>query len=298
MSFSQTAKLELCSLPIGSVHMALAETYGALLYAGSFSPKEIKIVSSCAEFAERLPALFKRAFSLGFDEIALPRRGGGKFTLVINDEEKIQKIFSAFGYEAKSLLAHHINLAVLEEDEYKAAFIRGAFLSGGSMTSPEKGYRLELVTDHKNVWGETYSMLLELGFSPRSISRGGNYICYLKQSEAIFDFLITIGASKASMELMDAKAERDLRNDVNRRVNCDSANADRLVAAAEVQLAKIRALEENPGISALPDDLASTAILRIANPESSLAELARLSDPPVSKSCISHRMRKLMAYKV
>ena len=175
--------------------------------------------------------------------------------------------------------------------------MRGAFLAGGSMMSPEKGYRLELVTDHNNVWGETYSILLELGLSPRSVQRSGNYICYLKQSEAICDFLITIGAPGASMELMSAKAEKDVRNDVNRRVNCDSANADRLVAAAEAQLNKIKELEENPGIDALPDDLASTAILRIANPEASLAELARLSDPPVSKSCISHRMRKLLAYR-
>ena len=103
-----------------------------------------------------------------------------------------------------------------------------------------------------------------------------------------------MGAPGAAMALMSAKVEKDMRNAVNRRVNCDSANADKIVTAAQAQLEKIRALERGIGLEALPEELRRVALLRIANPAASLADLAALSDPPLSKSAVNHRMRKLM----
>lgn len=97
---------------------------------------------------------------------------------------------------------------------------------------------------------------------------------------------------------MSAKVEKDMRNAINRKVNCDSANADKIVSAAQVQLDRIRYLDRELGLENLPDDLEEVALLRVANPEASLADLALLSDPPVSKSCINHRLRKLMNYEV
>jgi hypothetical protein len=99
------------------------------------------------------------------------------------------------------------------------------------------------------------------------------------------------------MALMSAKVEKDMRNAVNRRVNCDSANADKIVTAAQAQLERIRALERGPGLEALPEELRQVALLRIANPEASLSDLAALSDPPASKSAVNHRMRKLMSWR-
>ena len=187
---------------------------------------------------------------------------------------------------------------MLEEPCCKAAFLRGAFLAGGSATDPEKRCHLELVTDHRSVSGEAFSLLSELGFTgQRDAVRAGRYVLYFKQSDAIGDFFTVIGAPGAAMGVMSAKIEKDMRNSVNRRVNCDSANADKIVSAAQAQLERIRALDRETGIENLPEELRDLALLRVANPEASLADLAALSDPPLSKSGVSHRMRKLMNYE-
>jgi DNA-binding protein WhiA len=293
MSFSATVKSELCRTPLNRACCAKAEAYGVLLYANCFSAREIRIITASPALAQRLPKLWKRAFSLSFDAVSSGGRGG-KTVFLMTDAEKIAAIFSAYGYDASRALAHHINLGVLEDECCRASFLRGAFLAGGSITDPAKRYHLELVTDHKNVSGEAFSILLEMGFAPKDTLRAGHYVIYFKQSEAIEDFLTTLGAPSAAMEIMSAKVEKDMRNAVNRRVNCDSANADKIVSAAQAQIDKIRAI----GLDNLPPELAQVALLRVANPEASLADLAALSDPPVTKSCINHRLRKLMAFEV
>lgn len=293
MSFSSDTKAELCGQPLLKRCCAIAEAYGILLYCNMFSSGEIRIVTSSAELAERLPRLFKKAFGHGFD----PSPAAfikGKQSFSITDTRAINDIFSTYGYEAKTILAHHINLGVLEENCCRAAFLRGAFLAGGSVTDPSKSYHLELVTAHYNVSRETFSILLELGFSPKDASRGGNYITYFKQSEAIEDFFTLIGAPVSAMGIMSTKVEKSMRNSINRKVNCDSANADKIVSASQEQLDAIRRIEQTMGLDELPEKLRETALLRIANPEASLADLAMLAIPTVSKSCISHRLRKLM----
>ena len=290
MSFSSNAKAELCRTSLSRACCAAAEAYGVLLYANSFSAREIRIITGSPEFAQRLPKLFRRAFGLGFDTVA----GGSRAVCSIRDGEKIASIFRRYGYDPGELLAHHINLGVLEEDCCKAAFLRGAFLAGGSVTDPEKRCHLELVTDHKNVSGEAFALLLEMGFSPKEATRSGHYVLYFKQTEAIEDFFTAIGAPGAAMGIMSAKIEKDMRNAVNRKVNCDSANADKIVLAAQAQLDKIREI----GLDSLPPELRDTALLRIANPAASLADLALLSDPPVSKSTINHRMKKIMNFSL
>ena len=295
MSFSSDTKAELCRQAIQKRCCAIAEAYGILLYCNMFTADEIRIVTSSPELTEHLPKLFKKAFGLSFD--AVPSAGiRGKQTFSITNKANINLIFEAYGYEAKGILAHHINLGVLESDCCKASFLRGAFLAGGSITDPTKSYHLELVTDHYNVSRETFSILLELGFSPKDATRGGNYVIYFKQSEAIEDFFTLMGAPLSAMDIMSAKVEKDMRNAVNRRVNCDSANADKIVLAAQDQMEAIRRIERTTGLDDLPEKLREAALLRIANPEASLTDLAALSIPPVSKSCISHRLRKLMEY--
>ncbi len=292
MSFSGDAKAELCRVPISRFCCAVAEVYGVLLFGFQFSAREIRVITGCAPFAKRLPRLMQRAFGFAPDA----RAGGAKTTFTLTDPERIRRVFDAFGYDADSTLVNHINLGVLEEDCCKASFLRGAFLAGGSVTDPSKRCHLELVTDHKNVAGETVSLLLEMGFSPRVTARAGHQVIYFKQSEAAEDFFTTIGASGAAMELMNAKIEKEMRNTINRQINCDSANADKTVSAAQAQLARIREIEREIGLENLPPDLAEVALLRIANPAISLADLAQLADPPVTKSCINHRFRKLMTY--
>lgn len=296
MSFSSRVKAELCRPPIQKKSAAAAEAYGALLYCNTFTPAEIRVVTGSAEFADRLPRLLRRAF--GVELGPLPEGGGaGKRTLCLTDREKIARVFRAFGTEPGDALSLHVNLAVLEEEGCREAFVRGAFLSGGSVTDPEKRYHLELCTAHRSVSRESYALLLEMGFEPRETVRAGGRVLYFKQSETIADLLTAVGAPVSAMEIMSAKVEKDMRNTVNRKVNCDSANADKTVQAAQEQLTAIRRVEREYGIDRLPDKLQEAALLRISNPEASLADLAQLADPPVSKSCLSHRLKKLMDYR-
>ena len=294
MSFSSDAKSELCKEFPSSKCCAVAESYGILLYCNTFSLSEIRIVTGNKSFATILPRLFKRAFGLSFDTSEEIKTSGGKMVFSITDEDKLSKIFSVYGYEREELLAHHINYGIIEEDCCRQSFMRGAFLAGGSVTDPGKQYHLELVTDHFNVSRETYSLLLDMGFSPKSTSRGGNYIVYFKNSEAIEDFLTTIGAPVSAMEIMSAKIEKEMTNSVNRRVNCDTANVTKTVDAAQLQIEAINKLRENSVYDDLPDKLKETAEMRIEHPELSLAELAELFEPPVTKSGLNHRFRKLI----
>jgi len=295
MSFSSEVKTELCrGNPVQKKCCALAECYGVLLYCNTFSSREIRIRTGSDSFAARLPRLFRRAFGL---ELPPRQEAGNMHTFVLADAAAIRRIFEAYGYDPDSAVQHHINLAVLEESCCRVAFVRGAFLAGGSVMDPAGRYHLELVTDHASVAREAYSILLEMGFAPKDIRRGVHHVIYFKNSEEIEDLLTTIGAPLAAMNLMQAKVEKNMRNAVNRRVNCDSANADKVVSAAQSQLEHIRALSETVGLENLPEDLQEVALLRLANPSASLSDLALLSESRMSKSGISHRMRKLMNYK-
>ena len=293
MSFSSDAKAELCAQRPDRKCCAVAESYGVLLYCNTFSAREIRIITASRDFAARLPRLFKRAFSLSFDVLP-PENAGGKSSFLITSPEKIKRIFDTYGAEVDSTLSHHVNFGVLEEDCCRTSFIRGAFLAGGSVTDPEKRYHLELATPHHSVSRETYSVLLDMGFSPREAERGGNALLYFKQADAIAELLTTLGASKAGMDVVSAKIGKSMSNSVNRKLNCDFANADKVVAAAQEQLNAIKKVDREIGIPNLPEGLQQAAFLRIANPDMSLADLALLSDPPVTKSCLNHRLKKLV----
>ncbi len=298
MSFSNRTKAELCRDTINRECCALAESYGLLLYCNTFTAREIKIITESRELAQRLPKLFKRAFGLSFD--VLPQSGSapdskvkaGKQMFIISDPEKLHAILDAFGFVGSKLLALHINLGALEDECCRMSFLRGAFLAGGSVTDPAKRYHLELVTDHYNVSRETYSLLLDMGFEPKEAERKGNFVNYFKQSTAIEDFLTTIGAPLSAMELMSQKIEKDMRNSINRKVNCDTANVSKTVDAALQQIAAIEKIDADTGLDRLPEKLRETADMRRRYPELSLTELAEMM--AVTKSCLNHRLRKLV----
>ena len=293
MSFSSNVKAELCRLPLAPQSGAVAEAYGVLLYCNTFTPSAVRIVTESADFAARLPKLFKKAFGFGFDQEP-DGNAGGKRAFTIDNKEKISRIYDAFGANADESVTLHVNFGILEEEPERLSFLRGAFLAGGSVTDPAKRYHLELITSHYKVSRETCALLLDAGFSPKETTRGGNSILYFKQSDMIEDFLTAIGAPVCAMGVMEAKVEKDLRNGVNRRVNCETANLTKVVDASMEQLAAISRLEERGVLQTLPEKLRQTAQLRRDNPEATLTELAAMPDPPVSKSAMNHRMRKLI----
>ena len=287
MSFSGDVKNELCRRFPSKQCDCVAECYGVLLYCNTFTGREVRIITESTRFAERLPKLFDSAFGCQFDEARISE--SGKHSFIISDVKTLDTIFEAFGFSSDEMVSHHINLGVLENNCCRESFFRGAFLAGGSITDPSKSYHLELVTPHYNVSNEMYVLLGEVELTPKSLPRSGNYITYFKQSTAIEDFLTMLGASRSAMALMEAKIEKDMRNRVNRRVNCDTANVTKTVDAAAVQIDAIAKLDLND----LPDRLRETARLRLENPELSLTELAELFDPPMTKSGLNHRLRNL-----
>ncbi len=294
MSFSGNVKSELCRPEVEKGCCALAESMGVLLYANTFAGDCIRVVTESREFGKRLPRLFRKALGVSFDQ--LPEADAvGKLTFSITDGEKIHKVFEQCGFSAQSSISLHVNLALLEQDCCRRAFLRGAFLAGGSVTDPEKRYHLELSTTHLSVSRETETLMREMELAPKETERKGSSVLYYKQSESIEDFLTVIGAPVSAMAVMSAKIEKDWRNDANRKTNCDSANVDKAVAAAQEQLAALKILEERGILETLPEKLRETAALRRENPSATLSELAELHDPPLSKSAANHRMRKLLS---
>ena len=290
MSFALEVKSELCRTPLSRRCCAQAEAYGVLLYCNTFHAEQARIVTEHEAFAQRLPLLFKKAFKLTFDRFP---QGGGKQTFSIENPAKLAVLHQAFGSDPRAL-ALHLNFAMVEEACCRFALLRGAFLAGGSVTDPRKGYHLELATSHHSVSREVLALMRELDQEPKSAQRKGNAVIYFKQSEKIEDFLTCIGAPLAAMEVMNAKLERDLRGKVNRRVNCDAANLDKAVEAAMSQVEAIRRLEGSGTLVTLPDKLREAAALRLAHPEDTLAQLAQRCDPPITKSALNHRLRKLV----
>ena len=291
VSFSGSAKAEVCrSLPQKGC-CALAQCFGVLLFGNSFGYDGIKLITESREFGELLPRLFKKAFGLSFDLIS---EGTGKRVFQITDPGKLEAVLSACGFDRQSL-ALHVNLPLLEEECCRAAFLRGAFLAGGSVTDPEKGYHLELNTTHQSVSRETEALMREvMGFLPKSTRRGGGNVLYFKQSDQISDFLTFLGAPVAAMGIMEARLEKELNNKVNRRCNCDDANTSKVVEAAQEQLAVIRLLRERGKLESLPHKLRQAAKAREENPSASLTELAAMMEPPITKPAMNHRLKKLV----
>ena len=293
-SFSASAKAEICrEFPQGNC-CALAECFGILLFCNSFRNDSIKIITESEAFAALLPKLFKKAFGFGFDLQAGDGKGG-KQVFQIQSAEKMASIMSAFGFDARQTLSLHINLPVVENDCCKTAFLRGAFLSGGSVTDPGKGYHLELATTHHSVAKECYLIIQEtLGFLPKLASRSGGLVVYLKQNEQIADYLALLGAPVASMGIIEARLERELNNQVTRRGNCDDANITKVVEASQEHLNAIRLLRERNLYEQLPEKLKQAALLREQNPEASLSELAGMAEPKISKPAMNHRLKRLV----
>lgn len=294
VSFSGSAKAEICrSLPQRRC-CALAQCFGILLFCNSFTQDNIRIITESKEFSLLLPALFKKAFGIAFDTCP-EKDAAGKLTFQITDPDKISVIMRSYGFDPADTLVLHINLPVVEEDCCKAAFLKGAFLAGGSVTDPEKGYHLELATTHHSVAREGSALVEEvLGFYPKTAQRSGGQVLYLKNSEQISDCLTFFGAPVAAMGIMEARLEKELNNKVNRRCNCDEANTSKVVEAAQEQLAAIRIIRERGLLESLPIKLKQAAQAREENPESSLTELASMMEPPISKPAMNHRLQKLV----
>lgn len=285
MSFTSDIKTELCRVTPAAPCCILAECLGMLLFAYQANREGVRLQSENVDVRKRAISLFRHAFGI------MPETDENG--ILIHDPDDLTRIYAVYGYDnLQGSLP--LNRVSVEDECCKNAFLRGAFLTGGSISTPDKGYHLELVTSHYHVARQTEALLMDMDRTPSSLMRRGYHVLYYKDSEKIGDFLSAMGATNASMELMLMKVEREMRNNINRRSNCEVANIGKTVNAAIKQKMAIQKLKDQGRYEQLPAALKETAELRLQYPDLSLGELCRLFQPPISKPGLNNRIRKLI----
>lgn len=301
MSFASDVKKELTMLEVHPEH-AKAELAALIRMNGTLETvKEsifVTIQTENAAIARRIFSLIKKLFDVKAG-ISVRRRmklnKNNVYFIRLNKEAK--RILS--GLDILEAMLHEVNLPdSLKENKQKVrSYLRGAFLARGSVNSPEtSSYHLEIHSTHETMNQDIYEMLEKLALNPKMHQRkNGGYMTYLKEAEKIADFLGIIGANNGLFMFEDVRIVRDMRNSVNRLVNCEQANLNKTVDAATKQIEAILLIDREIGLSALPDKIQETANLRLENPEASLKELGELvPNKPISKSAVNHRMRRIM----
>lgn len=298
MSFSSNAKRELCALPLPEAdRQALA--YGMLLFARSFSLQGISLTTENRAVSKLLADVITGCGCIADVTSALSRRKGegGAVTVTVPDGNDRLRLLERFGYTGQevNLRIHYQNFS---EDSCAAAFLRGVFLSCGAVTDPSKDYHMEFSVPYMKLSQDLAAFLARLDglqMEPGTTNRKGTFVVYLKGSEQITDLLTFIGAQQASMELMQVKMVKEVRNYVNRTTNFETANISKTASAAALQLEAIRKIQRTQGLESLPEELRELALLRLENPEMSLRELGESLSEPISRSGVNHRLRRLLA---
>lgn len=288
MSFSSDIKKELCDVKNIGAGEKSAMLYG-MLFAGRTSDGRAVVQTENADLVAAARTLSEEIFPAAKHETTrLVRNGGSLYTFSIKSgAERVSERFGDLSV---------INPAVVSgNDEESGAFLRGVFVSCGSVTDPNKEYHLEIVMPDNSRAEQLYGFICEHGMPFKLTQRRGSNVIYAKESELIEDFLTYIGAALRSLEIMQIKIEKDFRNRANRTVNCDNANLDKTVAASEKSCRDIELIISTMGADKLSSDLRETALLRLDNRESSLSELCRLFEKPISRSGLNHRLKKLSA---
>lgn len=297
LSFSEIVKQELNAKETTTPARAKAELYGLLLLGGEFGVLSISLQTENASTAKQAAQLLAEELGV-IAQVSYPlNRKGSRTTLAIEDREDRCRVMEYFGHR-RNETGIRINPSVLPSTADKMAFLRGAFLAGGSVSDPNKGYRLEFNVPYQNLSEslmELLSDIPELELHPKLTQRKGSYVVYLKISEEITDLLTYMGAVQSSMEYMQVKMLKEVRNDVNRRTNFDTANIDKTVSAAAEQIRAISWLKEHGRLGKLSEELQKVAQARLDNPEMSLRELELALGKTVSRSGLNHRLQKLVS---
>lgn len=292
MSFSYDTKAELCRIETDSPCCEQAECYGMLLCAKSFSMASVTLVTEHLDVARKAAELTARVTGAIVDIRTAVRRGGSTLTIPSGAERR--QVLERFGYNGQEI-SLRVNRSNLEDDCCRAAFLRGAFLSCGTVTDPNKDYHLEFILPFMNLAKDVMTLLGEgLDFHPSMVNRKGSFVVYIKGGDRIADLMAYLGAGNAAMELIQVRMLKEVRNNVNRKTNFETANIDKTVGASARQIQAIQKLIDTAGLQSLPEELRETAVLRLENPELSLRELGQLFQMPVSRSGVNHRLRRLL----
>lgn len=271
MSFSSDVKVELAKQLSKSHHCQVAELAAMIMQEGriSMEPMELSFESDNPMLMEKYGILMKRAFGIDVESSL--------------DSEECRKIVEA------------IQGLYLEKVCCKRAFIRGAFMASGSMSDPNKAYHFEIVCRTPEQAQRLQELMVDFETEPKIIERKNHYVVYLKDGSQIVDMLNVMEAYVSLMNLENVRILKEMRNSVNRQVNCETANINKTVNAAVKQIADIELIRDVLGFDNLPAPLKEMAQVRLEHRDAPLKDLGKYMNPPVGKSGINHRLRKLAA---
>lgn len=287
MSFSSEVKAELAAVMPSARHCQIAELAGILtvLKRSEGRQNTFIVVTENEDLARKFFTLIKIAFNIDIDFLEEGRGPGRKerYRVVLGGEDMAR---------LESAVAHpHL----LSQDCCRRSYLRGVFLSAGSISDPEKDYHFEIVAPTEEAAQRTRQIMNGFGLDARSVLRKKHHVVYLKEGDQIVQALAEMGAGKALMALENVRIFRQVKGNVNRQMNCDAANISRVMQMAARQQADIEYLRDTVGFGKLPEPLRQVAELRLQFPAASLTELGEQLDPPIGKSGVNHRLRKLAA---
>ena len=305
MSFSSEVKEELAGHVSSSRHCQLAELSAVICFLGRVemggkSGIRLGIQTENETVLRKCFTLLKKTFNIDGDALQFPREEGKGHTYVTitEDSGEADKILQAVKMRGpdggENTEAVKVNPLLIKNACCKRAFLRGAFLCIGSMSDPEKSYHLEFVCTHQESAEQLKELIQGFGVDAKIVIRKKYHVVYLKEGSGIVDLLNVMGAHLSLMLLENLRVEKEVRNSINRQVNCEAANVGKVVDAAQEQLSAISRLYELGRVEDLPEKLKETIVLRETYPELTLSQLAEEFEPPITKSCLNHRLRKLV----
>ncbi len=288
ISFSNQVKQELCTT-ITDRDKAYACLYGMLLFARQLRQDEILMQSESEAFYELMPRLFRQVFGDRVQPRMETGQHGTLYSVSLTDPEQARIVLEQYHIILPERPLEMTNVVT----NSLGSFTAGAFLSCGSMTDPNKEYHLEFVLPCAQLEEPFSQILLAIGVNAKTVLRKGMPVVYLKHSEQIEDLLTFMGAQQGTIDFINIEILKNVRNKANRISNCDMANINKVMLAAERQIKDILLIDERMGLDALSPDLQQMALLRMDNPELSLKELGELLDPPIGRSGVNHRLKRL-----
>ena len=293
MTFSSEVKKELTSLEADEVVLAaLIRMNGSLALSNKLS---LFVVTENATTARYIYSLLIDIYDIKSEIRTQQKNNLSKnrsYTVVI--DEDVPELLSQLDLADGLLLDNGLPESVKYDERKSIKYLRGVFLSSGNVSDPDSGkYQLSMTLVHQEQAEDLKEILHELGFEAKILKRKNNFILYLSKAEQIMDFLTLIGANKARLTYESAKIVREVRNQVNRQVNFETANLTKSISASLNIIDKINLIDKKLGLENIPENLAQIAILRRDNPEATIQDLGRLLNPPLGKSGVNHRLRKL-----
>jgi len=310
MSFSSDVKKELARNISAARHCRIAELAGMIGMVGHVDcqdgkPVRIVISTERSVIANTMSELIKKLFGL-VPECSVKRTGADSrvYRMVFNRQEDVERILTTLKIAKKTENSSgnvcgmdcqemHISGLVIQKDCCRRAFIKGVFMTSGSISDPEKGYHFEIVCDNPERAELISGIIHNFGIDSKVIARKRYHVVYIKDGTMIVDMLNLMGAYSSLMDMENIRILKDIANNVNRKVNCEAANLNKTVNAAVRQIEDIEYIIKVKGIHYLPDNLVELAQARLEARDASLKELGEMINPPIGKSGVNHRLRKI-----